>query len=140
MFVQMRTRQQHWLPFHPVLPNGFAGMCYCMPFFDPRFHGIPTPYSMKEPGVSLHDTSGKRGVCLPGFVKFFTSYDTPIRPSGCPWLSCGTPYAWHVPGRTIRRVHVMPWATPMRRIGQSLAHYNGPGGEDPNAGLFDRRY
>jgi hypothetical protein len=25
----------------------------------------------------------------------------------------------HIPNRTIRRVHVMPWATPIRRIGLS---------------------
>lgn len=36
-----------------------------------------------------------------------------------------------IPNRTIRRVHVMPWATPIRRIGRALSYYNGREGDDP---------
>jgi hypothetical protein len=37
-----------------------------------------------------------------------------------------------VPSRTIRRVHVMPWATPIRRIGQTQR-----GGLEPGKGIAE---
>ena len=49
-------------------------------------------------------------------VKTYTVEDTP-----------------HIPKRTVRRVHVMPWATPIRRIGQSQSG-KGKGDVDDNNG------
>jgi len=133
----MRMRQQHWLPFHPVLPNGSAGVYLRVPHlesFSPRIRK-PAPI---RPERHLSGTLVRESVCARRLVKFFTSRLSPGGSNACPWKSFGTPYAWRVPGRTIRRVHVMPWATPVRRIGRSLAHYNGPGGDDSGACLLDQ--
>ncbi len=47
------------------------------------------------------------------------------------------PSSQRPPSRTIRRVHVMPWATPIRRIGSMRINCIEPDGDEPAA--FGRR-
>ena len=49
------------------------------------------------------------------------------------------PSSQRPPSRTIRRVHVMPWATPIRRIGAMRINCIGPEDDDP-AGSGRRRF
>ena len=49
------------------------------------------------------------------------------------------PSSQHAPSRTIRRVHVMPWATPIRRIGSMRVNCIGQESDDP-AGSGRRRF
>lgn len=53
------------------------------------------------------------------FVKFFTLSKNAITVYSVHYDDA--PNGKRPPSRTVRRVHVMPWATPIRRIGQTLS-------------------
>lgn len=87
-----------------------------------------------QPVISRYNrfiASNGEGGYLPWLVNIFTSRCQP-HPAGNRRYGWGmmTPHP-RIPNRTRRRVHVMPWATPIRRIGRALSYYNGREGDDP---------
>ena len=79
---------------------------------------------MTTTAVSTHRKNGR---VVSVFVNKFTIPARLIRLMRRQAKSCGKG-GQRVPSRTVRRVHVMPWATPIRRIG--LMQLAGLGPED----------
>jgi len=76
--------------------------------------------------------------CLPEFVKFFTLFCLASRIKRGDNPLFYTVSQKHKPNRSVRRVHVMPWATPVRRIGATRVDRYGREDDDP-AGSLGRR-
>jgi len=72
-------------------------------------------------------------------VNNFTYYGRPALAISYDMSYNYAPSSQPAPSRTIRRVHVMPWATPIRRIGSMRINCIGSEGDDP-AGSGRRRF
>ncbi len=70
-------------------------------------------------------------------VKVFTRFGESLYSQKRSYRFCRLSQRNCIPRRTIRRVHVMPWATPIRRIGITRVEYRGPESDAPNG--RDRR-
>ena len=88
-------------------------------------------------GKPLSNTSQKPHY-LHWLVNKFT-YFTPLSPLHKRWYPfCRASSMKRAPHRTVRRVHVMPWATPIRRIGSTRVDFYSQENDDP-AGFAGRR-
>jgi len=79
-----------------------------------------------------------RHVYLNEYVKTFTYLESTHGAKVMSWEDWEALYDRPVVHRTVRRVHVMPWATPVRRIGRARAKRMGREIDGP-AGVAGRR-
>lgn len=68
-------------------------------------------------------------------VNCFTIFIWPTFTGYIPHQIGTTPPARRVPNHTIRRVHIMPWATPIRRIGRTRLKHIKRENDDPSKSM-----
>jgi len=99
---------------------------------------IPEIHPLRSVPAKLLSIIAERPHYLRWNVKEFTYHDGSFHLPGRWHPFCRSSSLKRAPHRTVRRVHVMPWATPIRRIGCTRVEFHSQESDDP-AGFGRRR-